>query len=404
VSEASGTSPARPAPPELRTLAQTLVGHDNAFGFIRLFLATLVLLDHAYPLGGFGPDPLWAWSGGQESFGGLAVAGFFIVSGYLITKSALGADALQYLWRRGLRILPAYWVVLLVAALGVAPVAYWADHHTLRGFFAPSDLGPKAYVVENFFLSINRYCIHDLFAANTPYGIAQKQSVFNGSLWTLIYEWRCYLLVVLLSLGGVLRRARPVVVALVLALFVLFALHTADLLKTQKLIAWLVDPYTVRFTLLFLFGGVAALYAASIPLDDRLGVACCALVVFTLRSGGYFLLGLPAMAYALLWLAVRLPRALRQVGAKDDYSYGTYLYGFLVQQVLARLGLYRHGVLFFTAASIAVTYAAAFASWQLIEKPAMKLKDWGPGRGLAALAARLPGPLKALPFVRLTDR
>ena len=52
------------------------------------------------------------------------MAGFFAISGYLITKSGLNSDVLQYFWRRVLRIFPAYWVVLVFAAFVIAPVVW----------------------------------------------------------------------------------------------------------------------------------------------------------------------------------------------------------------------------------------------------------------------------------------
>jgi peptidoglycan/LPS O-acetylase OafA/YrhL len=379
-----------------RPLAEALIGHDNAFGFLRLVLASLVIVDHAFPLGGFGADPMWAWSSGQDSFGGIAVGGFFIISGYLITKSALGTDWIQYLWRRGLRILPAYWMVLLVGALIVGPLAWYGDHHTLAGFWAPSDHGPKAYLVENFFLEIKRYGMHDLFLANTPYGAQVKGSVFNGSLWSLIYEWRCYILILALAVAGILRGARPVVIALGAALYLLVCLQTADVVKPGHVVAWLTDVLTARYTMLFVLGGLAALYAKKIPVDDRLGIASCLLVVFCLHNGGYVAIGYPAMVYAFLWLAVRLPAGLRAIGARNDYSYGVYLYGFLVQQSLARIRVHHLGIVPFIMASFLLTYACAYLSWHLIEKPAMKLKDWGPGKGFGYLVGRGSAFLKAL--------
>ncbi|PWG11974.1 hypothetical protein DF268_18615 [Streptomyces sp. V2] len=38
---------------------------------------------------------------------------------------------------------------------------------------------------------------------------------------------------------------------------------------------------------------------------------------------------LRCLAYALVWLAIRLPAPFRRIGARNDYSYGIYIYGFL---------------------------------------------------------------------------
>ena len=112
------TSPHPGAPP---TLDGALAGRRNAYGLIRFLLASLVIVDHAFPLGGFGPDPFWRFTRNQESLGGLAVAGFFVVSGFLIARSAMATDLVGFLWRRVLRIFPAFWLVLVVSAVGVGP-------------------------------------------------------------------------------------------------------------------------------------------------------------------------------------------------------------------------------------------------------------------------------------------
>jgi len=58
----------------------------------------------------------------------------------------------------------------------------------------------------------------------------------------------------------------------------------------------------------------------------------------------------------------------------NDISYGTYIYAFPMQQLLATAGLYRLGVPVFAVASILVTLPMAVASWFGIERPALKLK------------------------------
>lgn len=109
------------------SIADALAGHRNSLGVIRLVLASAVIFAHAYPLGGFGAGPWLTYTNNQVSLGSLAVLGFFAISGYLITKSGLNADVLQYLWRRVLRIFPAFWVVLLIGAFVVGPLVWVAN-------------------------------------------------------------------------------------------------------------------------------------------------------------------------------------------------------------------------------------------------------------------------------------
>jgi len=364
-------------------LRDRLAGHDNAFGFLRLLLATLVIIDHAYPLGQFGLDPMWGWSRQQDSLGGIAVSGFFAISGYLVAKSSMSADVMQFLWRRMLRIFPAYWMVLLVAACAIGPALWWGARGTMTGYLGTAAAGPVTHITGNFFLNINQYGIHDLLAATTPYGQHVHASVFNGSLWTLIYEWRCYLLVGALAAFGVFRRAPIVAVAVTAALYVLLMLQTLNPVNPSKIVAWLDDPYSIRYTAIFMFGTLAAIYAGKIPCDDRLGVLSLIAYLIGLCGGGYFAIGYPAMVYLLLWLAWRLPAVLRRVGSKNDYSYGVYLYGFLVQQVFAHFGFHQYGFAAFTMLGMVVSFLMAAVSWHVLEKWALMLKNWGPGKGLA---------------------
>jgi len=66
------------------------------------------------------------------------------------------------------------------------------------------------------------------------------------------------------------------------------------------------------------------------------------------------------------------------VGRKNDYSYGIYIYGFLMQQLFASLGYNRWGYLPFSLLSLAAAVACAWLSWHLIERHAMHLKGWTP--------------------------
>ena len=364
------------------SIGEALRGTRNSLGFIRLVLASLVIFDHAFPLGGYGEDPFWGFTRGQASLGSIAVAGFFAISGYLIAKSGMTTDVLQFMWRRALRIFPAYWGALVVAAFVVGPVVWVLDGNAFVDFFTLGPNGPFHYLAANWTLNIGTYGIHDIFAETTPYGRrVGEASVFNGSLWTLIYEWTCYLVIGALVAFGVLVRAKvvvPLLTALVVALQIVFLVDSA---AVGSIFPFFADQYRLNLTMTFLFGSCLAVYSKLVPFDDRLGVFSGLLFLLTLRYGGFTLLGLAAGTYFVLYLGARLGGPLRRVGATNDYSYGVYVYGFLVQQVLAYAGAHEWGYVPYVVAALLGSAALAWLSWHGLEKRAMALKDVGPGRG-----------------------
>lgn len=348
-------------------------------------LASAVIFSHAFYLIGLPHDPFLDLVRNQESIGGVAVLGFFAISGYLITKSGMTSDALQFIWRRGLRILPAFWAVLLVTALVVGPVAWLMMGRPLDTYFTLGPLGPASYLLGNAGLAINQYGIHDIFV-DTPYG-EYAGSVFNGSLWTLKYEWGAYLVIWVLVIVGVLRRA-PVAVPVLTAIYLLLEI-ASRLIPGGLPLPFFADHYRVSLTLVFLYGACLAVYSRRIPLDGRLAALAGCLVVGSLVFGGVSILGYPALAYLILWIAASLPASLQWIGARNDYSYGVYIYGFLVQQCTAALGWYQWGYLPWTLACLVITFGCAWLSWHGVEKWAMRLKDWGPGRGIESWRAAI---------------
>lgn len=366
------------------SLGQALAGHRNSLGAIRLFLAIAVLFDHAFPLGGYGVDPLHNLTGGQATIGSLAVDGFFGISGYLIAKSGANSDIIQFLWRRFLRIFPAYWAVLLFSAVVVGPLFWVIEHNPISTYFNRSEGGPLTYLTNNWTLKVGQYGIHDIFLS-TPWGETTHTSVFNGSIWTLEYEWFSYMIIAVLCVGGVLLRAKILVPILTALFFSLSLLNISSPGAVGNIFPFLADSYRVSLPLVFLFGACLAIYSKRIPFDTKLALICLLTIIASLKYGGYAQLGTPALVYFVLWLGAKLPRTWQWIGAKNDYSYGIYIYGFLVQQMLASLGVNAWGYLPYVAITILITWGFAWLSWHLLEKRAMKLKDWGPGLGIGRI-------------------
>src|ERR1700722_9985256 len=89
----------------------------NNFSILRMLFATLVILSHSYELiDGNRSREMLTHIFGTISFGILAVDGFFIVSGYLITKSYLSSAPMNYLCKRILRIYPGF-IIAFIASI-----------------------------------------------------------------------------------------------------------------------------------------------------------------------------------------------------------------------------------------------------------------------------------------------
>jgi peptidoglycan/LPS O-acetylase OafA/YrhL len=361
---------------ERRTIADSFDPRRNSLNFLRLVLASTVVVSHAIALGRFSE-----LNGVNETaFGQIAVYGFFGISGFLIAGSAMRNHAGRYLWQRFLRIFPAFWVCLLVTAFGIGIVG-WLGHppiHCGLACYFRSKASPYSYIYRDFLLRMNQSSI-----AGTPdAGIAS--GVWNGSAWTLFYEFLCYVILMVLAATGLLRH-RAATLGLSVSLW-----GTAVLITLTPALSShfnLFDNDTpmnlIKFAAVFMVGAVVFLYAERIPDSGWLALACTGLFLASLYlpTGGkqpeffFTASGLlaPLVAYPLLWLGIHLP--LQRVGARNDYSYGLYIYGFPITQLLVIWRIDRWGFIPFTLLSVLLTAPLAVLSWWLVEKHALKLKS-----------------------------
>ncbi|MHA0337017.1 acyltransferase family protein [Sphingomonas aquatilis] len=190
--------------------------HHNAFGVIRLLLAALVIVSHTPELVDGNPSrEILTRLTSTLSFGGLAVFGFFIVSGYLITGSFVqSASLVSFAKKRIARIYPAFVVSSLLCLFVVAPLA-----GTLLDIGSPREL--IGSIVRIAILAQPRVA-----GAFPGQHYNDPISALNGAAWTIQYEFACYILAALLGLAGLYRR--PAGVAL-LALVLLIAAQTVPI-------------------------------------------------------------------------------------------------------------------------------------------------------------------------------
>lgn len=334
-------------------------GGQNSFDLLRLGAAFAVLVSHSFVLayGSEAAEPIYRFTEGRYSLGFLAVAAFFVLSGFLISASADRSSSIRsFVDKRARRILPALWVstVATILVLGLfattRPVLeYLQNIQTWR------------YLANAVFLP-HDYTLPGVFDAN-PF----PRSV-NGSLWSLKYEVACYALVLLAAQGTRRFRLCFFTVAFVASSVLQLVVDPASLRGITYHVALLskVLPF-------FAVGAIAYDIRDRLPVSRTGLIVAAAVAPLALTAAHAHALVAASLAYLLLGLGSLDTISARRLRAFGDISYGVYLYSFPVQQLVVMLALpgsrtWWGNVLF--AAPIVILLATA--SWYLVERPMLR--------------------------------
>lgn len=335
----------------------------NNFDALRLTAASLVIFSHSFEIanGRETFEPLAWLTNGQAGFGRTAVLVFFVLSGFLLAQSwRVDPNFVRFVWKRFLRISPALIFVVTVLSFVIGPMVtsapigeYFASMQT---WSYPINLGP-----------IDPYDGLPGVFENNPF----PDSV-NQPLWTLKYEVMCY---ATLAVLGVLGLMRPWACAAYLVF--LYALDAVrPVLDTNGLTHYLFQYSDLGRA--FFAGALMAMVADKIPMSGKIVAAAVVLLVAATPAGLYNQ-AFPIFAgYAVLWAGLTPVACIKDAGRYGDISYGLYVWGWPVQQIMAQyVGTGSWAQNFVLA--YPVTAAIAYVSWRYIEAPALKLKAEGPG-------------------------
>ena len=348
----------------LASIREPIPERANHFTLLRLILASLVIVGHAAELTDGNPSrELFHRLGARLTAGDFAVDAFFVISGYLILQSWSQQPNLRaFLVKRMLRIIPAFLVAYLISVLVVGRIGGGPSY--FAGLFTPDG-------IFQFFRGI--------FVLTYPYmppvfpGFPYPLS--NGSIWTIAYEFRCYLLIPLLAVLGLCQRPLILVaawLAIAAGSWQYSTTHPGDAMALGL----------VHFLPFFLAGGCAYLYRDKIRWGRALGVVSMVAAALSMSSQAAAYLVLPiAGSYAVLWLALSRWSPLRFFSPRNDVSYGVYLYGWPAQKLLL---WYLPAVPLAGQAvgTLGASLLLGWASWNLIEKRCLAWK--------ASLAQRRP--------------
>lgn len=343
------------------SLYDAVLGQANSLNFIRFVLASLVIVAHSAPLVKYNAGILGIPAPAViDSLGHWAVYLFFCISGFLIAHSAQRGTAIGYLKRRTMRIFPGYWVSLLFVVFICGPISV-ATGHTSEPFSLKSAAG---YILRNFDLN-NR----QLAFLGGPTGIPWP-GIWNGSTWTLKYEFLAYLaLIPIFYISFMRKRSKWLVPVIFVVLFCLihffhFSGYTPNIFVNNSL----------RLSMYFFAGTLLYVWGKRVTYSAPLGIALIAVsFVATLFWEATTMSYLPLpTAYGVLALSAAIKT---RWCSKNDISYGVYIYAFPVQILLVIFGSASLGWVLNAILTFAITVGLAWLSWLYIEKPSLALKN-----------------------------
>ena len=347
----------------------------NNLNFLRSLLALLVLWGHCFLIF-YGTEeevePLYVWSDGQISLALFAVNFFFVISGFLILLSWEKRDNLWYfLKKRILRIYPAFIVVSLVCLFLFAP-------------FGTSDFFQPIGYWKLYFQSIDWKLIpQNILLLNEPkapwvFKNAPVSNTLNLPIWTIKFEFICYLMVPVLALVGLFRNK---ITSLVLFVSV-YSLYVYQNYTGQSFFGWKEYPVIgpadmiVQFFTFFCAGMVVYKYRQYIPRARWMLYVSIAITIISMLFLKGLVITLPVFGcYVLFYAAFARSYSLIGFSKWGDFSYGTYLYAWPIQQLMLLYFEKHMDVTLLFILSTSLTLCFAYLSWHYIEKPCLGLKD-----------------------------
>ncbi|MDR2659557.1 MAG: acyltransferase [Spirochaetaceae bacterium] len=353
-----------------------VINKDNNFNFLRLFFAFSVAIGHSFYSGGLSlPRIIQTIS---IIFNGhVAVCGFFIISGFLITRSyALSSNIKEYFAKRCRRLLPAYCLVIMLCAVSLALIS----NLPAREYFTSPGL--YKYIIANLlFLNFLHPGLPGVFGANAS-GSGVNKDIFeiNGSLWTIRIEVIFYILIPLIVFAIAKLKTRRRVNAVLAAAYVFGFLYSI----LWGLIAQNSEIYLLKgiressdYVAYFVTGIFCLINLEWIKKYQKYLIVPGMIIVileylFTFNTALEFFLP-AALGVVIMFVAFNFP-SLQSVGKYGDYSYGIYIFHGPLIKVFITFGFYDLNNIVVIFAVIGTVFSISYMSWHFVEKKALKYR------------------------------
>lgn len=294
----------------------------------------------------------------------IAVGGFFALSGFLLFASFQKKPTLKhYISRRARRILPPYFLVVIVCALTFVLVSSlsWKEYYCSIEFWK--------YLAANLsFLNFIQPSLPGVFEGSEFYNPA-----VNGSLWTMKGEWICYISVPILFFF-ILKH--PKKATLILSPIILLCIVISNLLyfkgeqTGKEIFLTLSKQFNSIFAFFYIGALINVLYKYFLKYKWYIIAIDIAIIIFSNYYVSFYHLVLRPFVVATLviWFS--------QVGKwgyflrhHEDLSYDIYLFHYPIIQLSVLFGLNKTcSPYILLLIIIAVTTLCAFISWNTLGK------------------------------------
>ncbi len=300
-------------------LSEKMNGISTNVNLLRFVAAVFVIFSHSFYVASSQEDPFSVFCNAQTNFGGVAVAIFFFLSGFYVTKSLYKKnDVKEYLYKRCIRIFPQLLIVVLLSALVLGPIF---TTYSLAEYF--SDSSTYLYLLNGMLLPVHN--LPGVFTRNV------YDATVNGPLWTMPVEFAayCIIAVVLIVSKYIFRNEKLQKVFHVICTFMLLVVFVAlDVLVQNDFLITVVRPLVIFFV-----GVLYCDYAEKIRLNVPLAFLMILIIGVSCKMG--------VLNYALIiclpYVVVALALGTKQVRISSKMlciSYEMYLFGWPIQQVV----------------------------------------------------------------------
>ena len=309
---------------------------NNNFLLMRLLAAIAVAVSHSSYF--FFPNVLPHYF---HKLSDISVYVFFLISGFLITKSARSRPVGQFLINRIKRVYPALILNLIAISFIFAPIVSRSIHKHLQ-------------LSDQFLYFIKAITLIPSWqiSIGDSLSLSSVSSGWNNPLWTIGIEVMCYLsIIVIVRCFSKLIPSLTTVLLCCALLMNLSALSNGSLASTY-----------FHYLFIFLLGGFASLISNLHQIYPL--VILILAVVFCTQN--YGLLWYPVLLFVVLIIAgADIPI---KINDKNDYSYGIYLWHWPVLQLITNLEIGNNRLVQYFLV-ICFTVLIAMGSWHYLEKP-----------------------------------